>query len=362
MSARYRPYWISTSLSGALASVVVGWTTIAASAELTDLGWPEQRSGAEGNLQLAQATDSENRVPSTTQDGLPATNQLQPRTFDELDTATSGLNDALAGAQAKLERLREATEMAGLAARLREELQIGAEENNRLSAALTEAEASHRGLMAGQEAAADKIAELTSALQRSRSEAGDLNQQLRQSREKTTVTDVARSAAEKRANQAERQLADSRDQNQALTQQISAVKDQLTSVRQERDSAKVEIGVTRQERDDAHQELDKIRLRIAGLLRSVLHADDSSETEANRGAALANPEIVTQGTGQQAYEIVRTSNVRAEPRPDAERVDMALTGEIVSVLRKIDEDNWFEIETKRGVRGFIFGELIRPAT
>lgn len=362
MSARYGPHWVFVSRSGILASVVIGWTTIAVPAELTDLGWADQRSGIEDNLQLAQATDIESSVPGITQDGLPSTNQPQPRTFDELDTAASGLNDALAGAQAKLERLREATEMATLAAKLRDALQASAEENNRLSTALTEAEAFQRSLVAGQESAADKIAELTNALQRNKSEAGELNQQLRQSREKTTVTDVARSAAEERASQAERQLAESRDQNKTLAQQISVVKDQLASVRREHDGAKLEIKATRQERDDAHLELDNIRLRIAGLLRSVLHADDSAEAEVNQGTAFANPDLASLETGEQAYEIVQTSNVRAEPRPDAERVDIAITGETVSVIRKIDKDNWFEIETKRGVRGFIFGELIRPAT
>lgn len=128
--------------------------------------------------------------------------------------------------------------------------------------------------------------------------------------------------------------------------------------------------MTRQERDSAHQELDTIRLRIAGLLRSVLHPDEaidaaaSPKPAAQEGAALANPQTTAaeHERAAHAYTIVQTSNIRAEPHRDAERVDIGVAGEVVSVLRKIPEDNWFEVETVRGITGYIFGELIEPAS
>jgi hypothetical protein len=61
------------------------------------------------------------------------------------------------------------------------------------------------------------------------------------------------------------------------------------------------------------------------------------------------------------YEAVRASNVRAEPSPDAERVGFAKRGDFITVIGKVDGRNWFEIETDDGIRGFIFGDLIRPA-
>jgi chromosome segregation ATPase len=358
MPVHFGPQWLTAARSTLLASVALSWATIAVSGEVTDVQRTDQRPSVEDRLELAQAAEPEKRAPVAIGS---AKADHDTRTFDELDTAASGLNDALAGAQAKLERLREATEMAALAAKLREELQASAEENNRLSMALTKAEAAQRSLVAGQESAEDEVAALKSALERNKHEADKLKQQLRESREKTTITDVARSAAEERADQAERQLAESRQQNDTLGQQIDMMKTQLVTVRREYDEAKLEIKSTRDERDEAHAELDDIRLRIAGLLRSVLHADESVEVDTTPQPT-AEAEPTGQDADEQPYEIVRTSNVRSEPRPDSERVDIAIPGETVSVLRKIDADNWFEIETKRGVRGFIFGELIRPAT
>ncbi|MGI9434642.1 MAG: SH3 domain-containing protein [Geminicoccaceae bacterium] len=316
-----------------------------------------ERSAASDQLRLAQAAES--IIDET------ASRQQRPA-FEDLDTAASGLNDALDGARAKLDQLREATEIAAIAAQLREELEASAEENNRLSTALTEAEVVQRSLKTSQEAATGQIAALTRGLEEAKSEATNLDQQLRESRERTASTESARIAVEKRAGRAEQQLNDSQGQNEALSQEIKILKHKLATARKERDDARFEINVTRQERDVAHTELDKIRLRIAGLLRSVLHADDQvidqkiqgSVPAANEAAAAKDVDV------QDTYKIVQPSNIRAEPRPDAKRVDFAVTGETVSVLRKVqtDENDWFEVRTKRGVIGFIFGELIQPSS
>jgi uncharacterized protein YgiM (DUF1202 family) len=60
------------------------------------------------------------------------------------------------------------------------------------------------------------------------------------------------------------------------------------------------------------------------------------------------------------YQAIRASNVRAEPDPDSERVGFAKRGDSITVLSKVANRNWFEIETTDGVRGFIFGDLIKP--
>ncbi len=340
---------------------------MSAAAEPTASETVRESSGEVDGGQLAQAADAET-APSNA-DGVDLTGQGEtpigktPRTFNELETAASGLNDVLAGARAKLEQLREATEIAAIAAQLRDELEASSEENNRLSKALTEAEVVRRSLELSQERSKDQIANLTKVLEEAKSEASELKQQLRQNRDKTKLTDAARSAAEERAARAERQLAESRDQNQSLVQEIGALKSKLSSVRRERDDGKVEIEATRKERDDTRQELDRIRLRIAGLLRSVLHADEETvESDAGQVVVPAPRQLASGPAIEGTYEILRPSNIRAEPRPDAERVDFGVAGDTVSVVRKVGDDNWFEVITKRGVSGFIFGDLIRPTT
>ncbi len=287
------------------------------------------------------------------------------RTFDDLDTAASGLNDALDGARSKLDQLREAANIAAIAAALRDELEAAAEENNRLASALTKAEVTQRSLETSLEKSGNQVENFTKELKESRSEANDLAQRLRNSRGEAKSIDVARGAAVERAERAENQLAASQDQNQAYSEENKAIKDKLKVARSERDDARIQIELTRQERDDAHQELDTIRLRIAGLLRSVLHADEAFDAAASpKRAALASPgKTVTEAeSAGRAYKVVQTSNIRAEPHRDAERVDIGITGENVSVLRKVPNDNWFEVKTVRGTTGYIFGELIEPAS
>lgn len=284
--------------------------------------------------------------------------------FDDLDTAASGLNDALDGARSKLDQLRQAADIAAIAAALREQLETSADENNRLTATLTKAEATQRSLETSLEKSSDQNEGLTKAVEEARSEAGDLNQQLRKSREETGTTDVARAAAVERGDRAESQLTDSRSQNKALTQENKTLKEKLKVARLERDDARAETQVTRQARDTAHQELDTIRLRIAGLLRSVLHSDMPVDAATQKGAALLPPQTSAEETknANSIFKVIQTSNIRAEPNRDAARVDIGVVGENVSVLRKVPDDNWFEVETVRGVSGYIFGELIEPAS
>ena len=65
-------------------------------------------------------------------------------------------------------------------------------------------------------------------------------------------------------------------------------------------------------------------------------------------------------SGNRIYKIIRTSNIRAAPNRDAARVDIGAAGEQVSVLREAADGEWFQVKTKRGAIGFIFGELIEP--
>ncbi len=325
----------------------------------------ELRQLADNRLNLLKSTAADTPVPGGGDDGVVVNSPQQPRsTFNDLDAAASGLNDALDGARSKLDQLREATEIAAIAASLRDELEASAEENNRLAAALTQAEATRRSLEASIDKSDDQITSLTAALQEERSKANGLNQELRSSREKTEATDVSRIAALQRADRAESQLADSRDQNQALLQENNILKGKLKATRSERDKARTATELTRQERDAANQELDQIRLRIAGLLRSVLHANEPVNPPlGQKGAALASPADVAtaQNSEPVTYKIIQTSNIRAEPHREAARVDIGIAGEEISIVRKVPNVDWFEIKTKRGVNGFIFGELVQPA-
>ena len=264
-----------------------------------------------------------------------------------------------------MDQLREAANIAAIAATLRDELEAAAEENNRLALALTKAEANQRSLEASLERSSDQIGTLTKELGDARSDASDLAQELRDSRGKTKTTDVARGAAVERAERAENQLASSRNQSQGLSQENKALKDKLKVARTERDDARNETGAIRQERDTANQELDTIRLRIAGLLRSVLHADEAFDAAMSaEGTPRGRPKATAAKveTVDSAYEIIQTSNIRAKPHRDAERVDIGVAGEMVAVLRKLPDDNWFEVKTVRGVVGYIYGELIKPVS
>ncbi len=353
----------SVRCNGACAVVALGMVLIAPTLMAEDAS--QQRSPSTDSIMLTQATDSGLPDRGKLEDGTSGVTIHQPHlAFDDLDTAASGLNDALDGARSKLDQLRQAADIAAIAAALREQLEAGADENNRLATALTKAEVNQRSLETSLEKSNDQIASLTKSLEEARSEAGDLNQQLRKSREETATTDVARIAAKERGDRAESQLADSRGQNEALTQENQTLKEKLKVARLERDDARAETQVTRQERDAAHQELDTIRLRIAGLLRSVLHADRPIDAAGDREAALAPPQTATaeKGSTVNTFKIIQTSNIRAEPHRDAARVDIGVVGESVSVLRKVPDDNWFEVETVRGVSGFIYGELIEPAS
>lgn len=353
----------SVQWNSAHAALALGIMLIAPALMAEDAS--QQRSPSNDSIILTQATDSGVPDLGKSEDGTSEVTIHQPHmAFDDLDTAASGLNDALDGARSKLDQLRQAADIAAIAAALREQLEAGADENNRLATALTKAEATQRSLETSLEKSGDQIGSFTKALEEARSEAGDLNRQLRKSREETATTDVARVAAVERADRAESQLADSRDQNQALTQENKTLKEKLKVARLERDDARAEIQVTRQERDTAHQELDTIRLRIAGLLRSVLHADGPIDAAVQKGAELAPPQTAAaeKESANSTFKIIQTSNIRAEPHRDAARVDIGVVGENVSVLRKVPDDNWFEVKTVRGVSGFIFGELIEPAS
>ena len=109
---------------------------------------------ADSRFELLQSIRSKASETRKAQDG--AFGQPHPPIGD-LDTAASELNDVLSRARSKLDDLRKAADMAAIAANLREELEAGADENNRLAAALTEAEATQNSLEASLEKSSIRI-------------------------------------------------------------------------------------------------------------------------------------------------------------------------------------------------------------
>ena len=285
--------------------------------------------------------------------------------FEELDSAASDLNAALSGARAKLDELRQATELAAMAAELREELESSIQENNRLAASLAEVQ-SERSRLESQNAAAQReIYELKQSVDSSGIEIEAQRQRLEQRQARIDEIEQARANAEEQIIDLEGGLEKAGNEISQLSDEITELTGLLESTRSELSDANERAENARIARDDADRELSKVRKQIAGMLRSVLlggepidvsaleeadavEGDDGSSSSSSLGLAVR-------------YEAVRASNVRAAPDPDAERVGFAKRGDLVTVIGKVNGRNWYEVETIDGVRGFIFGELIRPA-
>ncbi len=280
--------------------------------------------------------------------------------FEELDSAASDLNEALSGARAKLDELRQATELAAMAAELREELEQSIQENNRLAASLAEVQSERSVLESQQNASKREILGLQNSVDSSKIEIEEQKQRLDQRETQIVEIETARADAEAQIQNLKANLTKADSEISKLSGEIVDLNGKLEATRTELEGANDRAQQARTARDEADQELSKIRKQIAGMLRSVLLGGEPIDVSALEEAEEQDIEESVLGLSIR-YEAVQASNVRAEPSPDSERIGFAKRGDFVTVIGKVNGRNWFEVETSDGIRGYIFGELIRPA-
>ncbi|MGI9433979.1 MAG: SH3 domain-containing protein [Geminicoccaceae bacterium] len=311
---------------------------------------------AEEQLPLLDAENTD----GTFSQGTSTTEAGDTPSFEELDSAASDLNEALSGARAKLDELRQATELAAMAAELREELESSIQENNRLAASLAEVQGDRSELETRNNEAQRQIVELTKTVEISQLEISEQSERLEIRQQEIVEIDAARSNAEVQVRDLEVELSGAGDEVNKLRGEIAELTGELESTRTQLSESNTKAENAREARNNADRELTKVRKQIAGMLRSVLLGGepiDVSELEAEEGEA-AGASRTDLGV---RYEALRASNVRAAPNPDAARVGFAKRGDVVTVIGKVNGRNWFEVETLDGIRGFIFGDLIRPS-
>jgi predicted nucleic acid-binding Zn-ribbon protein len=331
--------------------LILGWQALSSPVFAQDAKTETLR---ESELLLSPSADQGETSGST---GVLSTIERTP-SFEELDSAASDLNEALSGARAKLDELRQATELAAMAAELREELETSIQENNRLAASLAEVQSERSELESQNIEAQRQIVELTETVESSELELASQADRLERRQDEIEQITGARNDAENQVRELELQLGRTDDEVDQLRDEIVELTGLLEATRTELNDANDRADEARLARDSADQELSKVRKQIAGMLRSVLLGGepiDVSNLEDENGSI--GGENLDLGV---RYEAIRASNVRAEPDPDSERVGFAKRGDFVTVLNKVSGRNWFEIETAEGVRGFIFGDLIRP--
>ena len=369
---------ITVGRTGIAIGVLLGLNVAAFAASADE---PETTpSRVEGEHLYVQANDDLDKIqPSLTpESGLtlkkePATVTTTPSlavrqtpatpSFEELDTAASSLNDALSGARAKLEELRQATELAAMAAELRDELESSIQENNRLAAALAEVQSERGDLEAQYNEARRQIVELTQTVEASKLEIDQKNEVLERQQDEIKTVEQARERAAQQVRELESELADSGSTIDSLRADVGELTDQLEATRAELSDVNGSVVEARKARDDADRELAKVRKQIAGMLRSVLLGGEPIDVSALE-AQDAQSDKTTMSTDlgiAVPYEALRASNIRAAPTPDSKRVGYAKQGDRITVIGKVNDRNWYEIETETGIRGFIFGGLIRPA-
>ena len=344
---------MSVGYTGAAIGLVLGWNAVSMEAFAQDAS--TNPSLTEELLLSPTTEDEEAALPSDTIDTISST-----PSFEELDSAASDLNEALSGARAKLDELRQATELAAMAAELRDELESSIQENNRLAASLAEVQSERGDLETQNSEAQRQISELTEAVESSKLEIAEQADQLELRQEKIKEVASARSDAEEQVRKLEVALNTTDDEVDKLRGEIAELSGQLEATRTELAEANNKAEEARQARNGADNELSKMRKQIAGMLRSVLLGGEPIDVSKLEEEDAANGGAGSLGLGVR-YEAIRASNVRAAPDPDAQRVGFAKRGDAITVLSKVSGRNWFEIETADGVRGFIFGDLIRPS-
>lgn len=343
---------MSIGCTGIAVGLVLGWNAVSMEAlaqdATTDPSLTEElllspETEDDGAAVASEATDANDATPS----------------FEELDSAASDLNEALSGARAKLDELRQATELAAMAAELRDELESSIQENNRLAATLAEVQSERSDLETQNNEARRQISELTETVEGSKIEIAEQADQLELRQEKIKEVAAARSGAEEQVFQLEAELDTTGNEVDQLRSEITELSGQLEATRTELGEANGKAEVAHEARSNADSELSKVRKQIAGMLRSVLLGGEPIDVSKLEEEDAANGGAGSLGLGVR-YEAIRASNVRAAPDPDAQRVGFAKRGDAITVLSKVSGRNWFEIETIDGIRGFIFGDLIRP--
>ena len=299
---------ISVSRTVIAIGLLIGWTTVptvvlAQDAATTEPSLTEElllspTSEDATVLPVVEADETKGRTPS----------------FDDLDSAASDLNEALSGARAKLDELRQATELAAMAAELREELEASIQENNRLAASLADVQSERSDLELQKNEAEREIVKLTAEVETARLEIVEQTAELEQQEGKIAEEVEARGNAEGEIRELKSQLADSGVEVDQLRINIAELAGELETTRTELDEALGDADEAREAHDSADRELSKVRMQIAGMLRSVLLGGepiDVGELE-EEGAELSEENNF--GLGLQ-YEAVRASNVRAAPDP-----------------------------------------------
>ena len=343
---------MSVGYTGAAIGLVFGWNVVSTEVFAQDT---TTKPSLTEELLLSPTTEEEGAtLPPGVIDEVSDT-----PSFEELDSAASNLNEALSGARAKLDELRQATELAAMAAELRDELESAIQENNSLAASLAEVQSERSDLETQNNEAQRRIGELTEAVENSQLEIDEQANQLELRQEKIEEVASARGDAEEQVRKLEAALDTTGDEVDQLRSEIDELSGQLEVTRTELDEANDKAEEARQARNSADSELSKVRKQIAGMLRSVLLGGEPIDVSKLEEEDAANGEAGSLGLGVR-YEAVRTSNVRSAPSPDAQRVGFAKRGDAITVLSKVNDRNWFEVETTDGVRGFIFGDLIRP--
>ena len=354
MSQRVGSPKVSISHTGIAVGLLLGWSAVSTGAIAQDAATTTPSSTEELLLTPSSEAKAETK-PSVTLKEIETT-----PSFEELDSAASDLNEALSGARAKLDELRQATELAAMAAELREELEASIQENNRLAASLAEVQSERSDLEMRNNEAQRQISALTETVESSRLEISQQADQLQRRQDRIEEVTAARGEAEEQVRQLESEIADTVKEVDDLRDEIDDLSGQLETTRTELVDANVKAEEALDARNDADRELSTVRKQIAGMLRSVLLGGepvDVSQLEADENAEFSEDNNF--GLGVQ-YEAIQASNVRAEPDPESARVGFAKQGDSVTVLKKVADRNWFEVETIDGVRGFIFGDLIRP--
>lgn len=345
---------ISVGCIGIAIGLILGWNAIASEAIAQEAKTTEPDS----ELLLSPTTEAGTNAGAT----QPTPDPLEKTpSFEELDSAASNLNDALSGARAKLDELRQATELAAMAAELREELESSIQENNRLAATLAEVQSERSTLESQHNEAQRQISELVETVEDSKLEIASQTEQLTLRQDRIDEITEARVVAEQQVRELEADLGNTGEEVTQLRNEIAELSGQLESTRTELGAANNKAEEARDARDNADRELSKVRKQIAGMLRSVLLGGEPIDV-----SALEEEDAGNGGSGENLglgvrYEALRASNVRAAPDPSAERVGFAKRGDFITVINKVSGRNWFEVETVDGVRGFIFGDLIRPA-
>jgi len=341
--------------------LVLGLQTSAAQTFAQETKTNAETSASE-RLLLPTADETEKVDPAPTSTEIGNESSTETPSFEELDSAATNLNDALSGAREKLDELRQATELAAMAAELREELESSIQENNRLAASLAEVQSERSLLKNRQNAAEREIVGLKQSVDESEIEIEEQKQILDQRQARIKTIDEARVDAEQQIELLEGDLDTAGGELRELSTEIAELTGQLEATRTELDDANERAEKARTERDQADSELSTVRKQIAGMLRSVLLGGEPIDVSALEEEVedAADGESESLGLAVR-YEAVQASNVRAAPSPDSERVGFAKRGDLVTVIGKVGGRNWFEVETVDGVRGFIFGDLIRPA-